>query len=68
MSFFESVMSRSRKIIVDQKPGSSNVFYLPLDKLIERRDTDAAAGSRGTVTVGEAEPTTVPDSRQRVER
>ncbi len=64
----ESVMSRSRKIIVDQKPGSSNVFYLPLDKLIERRDTDAAAGSRGTVTVGEAEPTTVPDSRQRVER
>ncbi len=63
----ESVMSRSRKIIVDQKPGSSNVFYLPLDKLIERRDSDVGA-SRPSVTVGDAEPTTAPDNRQRVER
>jgi hypothetical protein len=60
-------MSRSRKIIVDQKPGSSNVFYLPLDKLIERRDADVGA-SRPSVTVGDAEPTTAPDNRQRVER
>jgi len=64
----ESVMSRSRKVIIDQKPGSGNILYLPLDKLIERREGEGnAANMRPSVTV-EAEPTTAPDGRQRVER
>jgi membrane protease subunit HflK len=31
----ESILSRSRKIIIDAKSGSGNVIYLPLDKLAE---------------------------------
>jgi modulator of FtsH protease HflK len=64
----ESVMSRSRKVIIDQKPGSGNMIYLPLDKLMERRDSEGnAAAMRPSVTV-ETEPSAVPDGRQRVER
>jgi len=43
----ESVMGRSSKVIVDDggKGGNGNMFYLPLDKLLERshttRDTDS---------------------------
>lgn len=31
----EGILTRSRKIIVDTKPGGSNVIYIPLDKLNE---------------------------------
>ena len=36
----ESVLSNAGKIIVDTK-GAGNMMYLPLDKLLERRGTDA---------------------------
>jgi len=41
----ESVLGRSRKVLLDTRPGSS-VIYLPLDKLLEKgtaNGTDAAA-------------------------
>ena len=38
-------MSRSRKVIIDQKPGSGNVLYLPLDTLIERREGEGNAAT-----------------------
>ncbi len=63
----EGVLSRSRKVIIDQKQGSGNMLYLPLDKLMERRDSDGTGTVRPSVTV-DAEPTSVTDGRQRVER
>lgn len=64
----ESVLGRSRKVIIDQKNGSGNMLYLPLDKLIDRRDSDGNTVTvRPSVTV-DAEPSAVPDGRQRVER
>ena len=43
----ESVLKRSRKVIIDSKSGNGNMLYLPLDKLMERsRESDA-----NTVTV-----------------
>ena len=65
----EDVMSRSRKVVIDQKGGNGNMIYLPLDKLVERaRDSDASSATlRPSVTV-EPESTPAADGRQRVER
>jgi membrane protease subunit HflK len=66
----ESVLRGSRKVIIDAKNGSNgNMFYLPLDKLVERpRDsTDSSAMPvRPTVTVEEQTPPS--DPRARAER
>jgi membrane protease subunit HflK len=64
----ESVYKSSRKVIIDNKAGNGSMIYLPLDKLIERRDSDA-----NTVTVRppvsvDSDPNAGVDSRQRVER
>jgi len=64
----ESVLKTSRKVVIDPKSGNGNMLYLPLDKLMDRRDSDG-----GTVTVRppvavEPDPSTVSDPRQRVER
>ena len=63
----EQVLGKSRKVIIDSKSGNGNMLYLPLDKLMDRRDADG-----GTVTVRppvtvEPDPSTT-DPRQRVER
>jgi membrane protease subunit HflK len=65
----ESVLSRSRKVVIDSKSGNGNMIYLPLDKLMERaRDADGnAVAGRPSVSV-EAEPTPATDTRQRVDR
>jgi membrane protease subunit HflK len=64
----ESVLKTSRKVLIDSKSGNGNMLYLPLDKLIDRRDSDV-----NTVTVrppagGEPDPVPSTDARQRVER
>jgi len=65
----ESVLTRSRKVIIDSKSGNGNMLYLPLDKLMDRgRESDI-----NTVTVRppasvDTDPTPSTDSRQRVER
>jgi modulator of FtsH protease HflK len=64
----ESVLRSSRKVIIDNKNGSGNMLYLPLDRLLDRpRDTDSQM-SRPSVTVEPADSTSVPDPRQRSER
>jgi membrane protease subunit HflK len=63
----EQILGKSRKVIIDPKSGNGNMLYLPLDRLMDRRDSDG-----GTVTV--RPPVTVEpdpsagDPRQRVER
>jgi membrane protease subunit HflK len=63
----ESVLSRSRKVIVDTKAGAGNMLYLPLDKLV-------GAGSSGATVVAEPLQSiapasgTDPRSRERGER
>jgi len=39
----ESVMQRSKKVLLDTKGGPGNMIYLPLDKLLERGGTLRAA-------------------------
>ena len=65
----ESVLNRSRKVVIDSKSGNGNMIYLPLDKLLDRnRDSEG-----NTVTVrppvgADADPSPNTDTRQRVER
>lgn len=64
----ENVLSRTRKVVIDSKAGNGNMLYLPLDKLVERGQSDTGAGTmRPSVSV-EPEPISSTDSRQRVER
>jgi membrane protease subunit HflK len=63
----ENVLSRTRKVVIDSKAANGNMIYLPLDKLLDRREGDSTTGSmRPSVTV-ESEPAST-DARQRVER
>jgi membrane protease subunit HflK len=54
MDTVESVLSRAHKVLIDSKAGGSsggNMFYLPLDKLLEkanaRGEGDSSAGAGG---------------------
>lgn len=43
----ENVLSRANKVVVDSRPGGAgNVLYLPLDKLLERRNVTTTTGSQ----------------------
>ncbi len=69
----ESVMSRSRKVVVDTKGGNGQMLYLPLDKLIERSNSGVVRENETTVTgqrgSGGADPDLpAQDPRQRGER
>jgi membrane protease subunit HflK len=68
----ESVLGRSRKVLLDTRPGSS-VIYLPLDKLLEKgtaAGTDAAAVLAPQVARPQEEPveTITVDPRNRGDR
>jgi membrane protease subunit HflK len=71
----ENVMSRANKVIVDEKSGSGNMIYLPLDKLIDRARSSNST-SNGTSSTEpsvqvppEPEPSvTVDGSRTRGDR
>src|SRR5690606_20584944 len=47
----EQILRETKKIIVDTKEGSSNMLYLPLDRLLER---NAATNAAGAVPDGQA--------------
>jgi modulator of FtsH protease HflK len=66
----EGVMSRSRKVLIDSKPGNGNMLYLPLDKLMERSAPHAADTTpEPTVRISPGEPDSVTiDGRSRSER
>ncbi|MCP5472734.1 MAG: FtsH protease activity modulator HflK [Sinobacteraceae bacterium] len=64
----ESVMTRSRKVIVDTKGGNGQMLYLPLDRLVERganlvRDNEATVSAPRPSAAEAAQ-----DPRQRGER
>jgi membrane protease subunit HflK len=63
----ESVLKSSRKVLIDSKSGNGNMLYLPLDKLMDRRDSDNVVTVRPPSGV-EADPSPTTDTRQRVER
>lgn len=66
----ENVLNRSRKVIVDSASGdgSSNVFYLPLDKLMERSGSRDSQATTTHQVQGEPEATITVDGRARGER
>jgi len=75
----ESIMQRSRKVMIDSKSGANgNMLYLPLDKLMERGGAVRAAPGEPTISsptlqgkpAGELESVTIDgrDARSRGER
>lgn len=69
MDTMEGVLTRSRKVIVDSKPGGGgNILYLPLDKLVEHSSSGSDRQNE-TVVRPMPEPDTVTvDGRSREER
>jgi membrane protease subunit HflK len=63
----ESVLGRSQKVVVDTK-GNNQMIYLPLDKMMERRNNGEAEVSITAPRVGAAGEEAIPDPRARVER
>jgi membrane protease subunit HflK len=66
----EGVMSRAHKVVVDKGNANGNMFYLPLDKLMERsntRDTSSDNNEPAVRVSPEPESVTV-DGRTRGER
>lgn len=66
----ESVLGKSRKVVVDTKNGNNQMLYLPLDKLIERtpRDTADATVTATRPVPLEPESSATSDPRARGER
>ncbi|MEP7247705.1 MAG: FtsH protease activity modulator HflK, partial [Gammaproteobacteria bacterium] len=66
----EGIMSRSHKVIVDSKGGGNgNMFYLPLDKLMDRSTTrDSTDTSEPAVRISPDVETVTVDGRSRGER
>jgi membrane protease subunit HflK len=58
MDTLESVLARAHKVVIDSKGGNGgNMFYLPLDKLLEKsnsRDSDGTAVVQGRDESGSA--------------
>ena len=68
----ENVMSRAHKIIIDKGGSNGNMFYVPLDKILERsnaRDSnDNSNTAEPSVRVAPEPETVTVDGRARVER
>jgi membrane protease subunit HflK len=65
MDAVENVLSRAHKVLIDSKAGGSaggNVFYLPLDKLLEKANAAGQPESSGTESSGTQPPGKEPDS------
>ena len=73
MDTIEAVLTRAHKVVIDQKAGGGtggNMFYLPLDKLLEKgaaRETEQPAETTTNGTVKEQDTVTV-EARGRGER
>jgi membrane protease subunit HflK len=52
----QTILSRSRKIVIDARNGSRSMIYLPLDKLAEavRAATPSATPAAGSAAAGGA--------------
>jgi len=72
MDTIDNVLARAHKVIIDSKSGTSgNMFYLPLDKLLEKATTESAAPAADTGTTTEApkdEDSVTVEARGRGER
>lgn len=65
----ESVLSKSRKIIIDTKGGPGNMIYLPLDKLFEQRGlARPAVETPPTIRLEDGSAVEAEDPRARRER
>jgi modulator of FtsH protease HflK len=65
----ESVLARTRKVVVDSKSANGNMLYLPLDKLMERSAAAPRSEESAATSAAGAEMDTVTvDGRSRAER
>ena len=60
----DNILARAHKVVIDQKPGGGNMFYLPLDKLLEKSAAQQAEQPSEKAATGVA---TEPDSSVTVE-
>ncbi len=74
MDTLENLLSRSHKVLLDSKAGGTgNVFYLPLDKLLDkangRADLESGNDGQGTAPLQNKEPDSVTvEARSRGDR
>jgi membrane protease subunit HflK len=52
----QQVLSTTPKVLVDQKAGTGNLLYLPLDRLMQMSGAPGAAGAEAAPKPAEAEP------------
>ncbi len=73
MDSIESLLARAHKVVVDQKAGGGsgggNMFYLPLDKLLDKGATrDVEPASDATTNGNKEQETVTVEARGRGER
>ena len=71
MDTIENVLIHAHKVIIDQKAGGGNMFYLPLDKLLEKaaaHDVSPPVDTNTTVAPRDQDPTVTVEGRGRGER
>src|SRR5262249_60135036 len=64
MDTVESVLTRAHKVLVDSKAngtGGGNMFYLPLDKLLEKANAQQSEATSGESTANPANQNREPD-------
>jgi membrane protease subunit HflK len=67
----DNILARAHKVLIDQKSGGGNMFYLPLDKLLEKaaaRETEQPAENAANGASKEPDSVTVEATRGRGER
>jgi len=62
----ESILASSTKVLVDTDDSGSNLIYLPLDRLIDRRSNEAVPGSVTRSSIGAGSSGSDPDSLARL--
>ena len=60
----QDILSHSRKIFIDARPGTGAVLYVPLDKLSEAARSASAAAAAAAATAPESPPEAAPSERQ----
>jgi modulator of FtsH protease HflK len=74
MDTIEGVLTRAHKVVIDQKAGGGtggNMFYLPLDKLLEKaapRETEQSTDNSASTTLSKEPDTVTIEARGRGER
>ena len=71
MDTIENLLARAHKVVIDQKAGGGNMFYLPLDKLLDKaaaRETEQPSENSSSGAPKEPTDSVTVEARGRGER